>query len=147
MGTERKPKIACAIRGGDGSRRAQERTIALAQERHAHVIFLHVVDTNVVEQMGTPIAETVLDEMKCLGASLLSIASERASAQGLSVETILLTGSVRTALETFLRESSVTTLVMGTPNADMPPIIFDDLSLKQLVEHLQSTLNIEVVIA
>ena len=37
-------RIVCATRGGEASRRAQERAISLAKELEAELIFLYVTD-------------------------------------------------------------------------------------------------------
>jgi nucleotide-binding universal stress UspA family protein len=137
-------KIVCAIRGGDSSRRAQERAIALAKERHGCVIFIHVIDINRVEGVGAAIADALYSEMEHIGTSLLSIAAERALAHGVKAETVVLDGPVPVALEKYLRESQATTLVIGSPDNDPSHNVFDSDSLNVFVEHLQTTLGIAV---
>ena len=57
-------KIVCAIRGGDTSRRAQERAVVLGQERNGLVIFVHIIDTELIHAMDTPLTDAVQVEME-----------------------------------------------------------------------------------
>ncbi len=109
-------KIVCAIRGGDSSRRAQERAVALGQERNGLVIFVHIIDTDLINQMDTSLTDAVRVEMEQIGTALLTIAVERAQAQGVKADKALRTGPVRQTLEAFLREVQASVLVLGAPD-------------------------------
>ena len=66
--------IVCATRGGEVSRRTQERAVALAKERGAELIFLCVVDPSFAGLVDEAMVATLTDELQRLGRSLLSIA-------------------------------------------------------------------------
>ena len=66
--------IVCATRGGEASRRTQERAIVLARERSDELVFLCVVDPNFAGPQSEAVAAALEDELKRLGRSLLNIA-------------------------------------------------------------------------
>jgi nucleotide-binding universal stress UspA family protein len=141
------PTIVCALRGGEGSRRAQELAVALGKERGVPVVFLHVVDTDLVARIDSSISETVEDELERLGASLLSIALERASAQGVVADMVVKRGSVVQVLEEYMRDSRASTLVVGAPGSDSPPDTFSEGQMREFVERLQMVAGCQVIIA
>ena len=55
--------IVCATRGGEASRRTQERAVALARERGDPLIFLFVADTNFTQPANQSLAEALADEL------------------------------------------------------------------------------------
>lgn len=138
--------IVCAIRGGDGSRRAQEEAIMLAAVRGAPLILVNVIDMALVSRMETPIADSVVQELEQIGKSLLSIAAERAAAHGVDAETIVLQGAVADALENFVRSSGATTLILGMPTSSASANAFDGEGFDRFVAHLRNSLAIEVVV-
>ncbi len=105
---------------------------------------MHVIDVSRVEGVGTSIAGAVLSELEHIGTSLLSIAAARAQAQGVKAETVILHGPVPATLEAYLRDSQVTTLIIGSPDNDPARNVFDGQSLNQFAEHLRTTLNMAV---
>ncbi len=138
--------IVCAIRGGDTSRRAQERAIVLGQERHGLVIFVHIIDTELIHMMDTSLTDAVQVEMEQIGSALLTIAVERAQAQGVKAEKVLRTGPVRQTLEAFLREVQATVLVLGAPDGGSKYNTFSKPEFDAFVEQLKTTLGIHVEI-
>ncbi len=137
-------KIVCAIRGGDTSRRAQERAVALGQARNGLVIFVHVIDTDLIARMETPLTDAVQIEMEQIGNALLSIAVERAQAQGAKAEKALRTGPVRPTLEAFLHEVQATVLVLGAPDGGSKYTPFTRARFDEFVGQLKASLDIEV---
>ncbi|MGD1993777.1 MAG: universal stress protein, partial [Anaerolineae bacterium] len=94
--------IVCATRGGQASRRTQERAIELAKERGAKLIFICVVDPTFTGPVDEQLGEALSDELKRLGGSLLYIAKARAEKQGVPAETVVQCGSVWEDLQTYL---------------------------------------------
>ena len=112
--------IVCATRGGEDSRRAQERAIELARTRGEALIFIFVVDTTFTPPAQQALAEVVADELARLGSRLLGIAQARAREQGLAAQSLVRRGAVWQTLTGFLTEVNATTLVMGAPHAHAP---------------------------
>jgi nucleotide-binding universal stress UspA family protein len=138
--------IVCATRGGEASRRAQERAIALAREQGAPLIFLFVADTTPMKP-SKALADVLADELEQLGASLLCIAQARAHEHGVEADMVVRRGAVRPALESFLREVDAGTLVIGAPerNAEHPPV-FDPAGMDHFAAQIRADLAVEVVV-
>ncbi len=141
--------IVCATRGGEASRRAQERAIALAREQGAPLIFLFVADTGPLEKMkpSKDLAGVLADELEQMGASLLCIAQARAHEHGVEADMVVRRGAVRPALESFLREVDAGTLVIGAPErgAEHPPV-FDPAGIDHFAAQIRAGLGVEVVV-
>jgi nucleotide-binding universal stress UspA family protein len=143
---EPKRLIVCAISRSYSSRYSQERAIALAKERGSKVAFVNVVDARPFQELDTPELDTVIDELKRVCTSLLSIAVERADAQGVDATMVVLEGKVTEALENYLRSSQAETLVIGAAGNILHESIFMDEQQRQFVEHLRAELGIEVIV-
>jgi len=138
--------IVCATRGGEASRRTQERAIALAKERGAPLTFLCVVDPDFAGPVNEPLAAALKDELNRLATSLLSIAQARAQEQGVPAETAILSGPVWQTIEGYLREVSAGTLVIGAPGAAPTPEPFGSGDVQEFAERVRRDMGIEVVV-
>ena len=138
--------IVCATRGGEASRRAQERAIALAREQGAPLIFLFVADTSPMKPAKN-LADVLADELEQLGASLLCIAQARAHEHGIEAEMAVRRGAVRSVLESFLREVDAGTLVIGAPERGVEhPPVFDPAGMDHFAAQIRAGLGVEVVV-
>ncbi len=142
--------IVCATRGGEASRRTQERAVALAREQEAPLIFLFVADTSSIKEKMKPSKELVdvlADELEQMGASLLRIAQARAREQGIEADMVVRRGAVRPVLESFLREVDASTLVIGAPEhgAEHPPV-FDPAGMDHFAAQIRAGLGVEVIV-
>ena len=137
--------VVCATRGGEASRRTQERAVALAKERGARLIFLCVVDPDFAAQKDEALKEAVRGELRRLARSLLSIAKTRAREQGVEAETAVRFGPVWPTIEGFLQEVGAATLVIGAPRAGDEPT--SAAGIEQFVEEVRQTTGAEVVVA
>jgi len=138
--------IVCATRGGEASRRSQERAIALARERGEPLIFLFVVDTNFAHPANQALAEALADELERLGRSLLCIAQARAGEQGIAAEMVVRHGGVRQAIQDFLREVNAGTLVLGAPVTGSEKRMFAPGELPQFARQISLTTGVEVIL-
>ncbi len=142
--------VVCATRGGEASRRAQERAIALAREQGAPLIFLFVADTGPINMKMKPtkdLADVLADELEQLGSNLLRIAQARAHEHGIEAEMVVRRGAVRPMLESFLREVDAGTLVIGAPeHGAQPPPVFDPAGMDHFAAQIRAGLGIEVVV-
>jgi nucleotide-binding universal stress UspA family protein len=138
--------IVCATRGGEASRRTQERAIALARERGASLIFLFVADTNFAQPSNASLAEALADELERLGRGLLCIAWTRAEEQGVSADMVVRHGAVRRAIEDFLREVQASTLVLGAPGTGSEKKTFSRGELPRFAQQINANTGVEVVV-
>ena len=137
--------IVCATRGGEASRRAQERAIALAREQGAPLIFLFVADISPMKP-AKDLVGVLADELEQLGASLLCIAQARAHEHGIEAEMVVRRGAVRPTLESFLREVDAGTLVIGAPEHGAERPVFDSAGMDHFAAHIRAGLGVEVVV-
>ena len=138
--------IVCATRGGEASRRTQERAIALSRERGAALIFLFVADANFGKPLNEAMTSTLTDELERLGKALLCIAQARAREQGMMAEMALRQGPVRPTIEDFLREVNASTLVIGASRTGSEPQAFAPGEVPQFAQDIHRTTGIEVVV-
>ena len=138
--------IVCATRGGDASRRTQERAIALARERGDALIFLFVADTNFAHPASQALADALVDELERLGRRLLCIARARAEEQGISADIVVRHGAVRQAIEDFLREVQASTLFLGAPGTGSENKTFSPGELPQFAQEINANTGVEVFV-
>ncbi len=141
--------IVCATRGGEASRRTQERAIALARQQGAPLIFLFVADTSPIAMQMKPardLADVLADELEQLGASLLRIAQARAHEHGVEADMVVRRGAIRPVLESFLREVDAGTLVIGAPEHDAEQPVFDPAGMDHFAGQIRAGLGVEVVV-
>lgn len=139
-------RIVCATRGGEASRRAQERAISLAKERSAELIFLYVTDPSACGQVSAEMAETLKDELNRIGRSLLHIAHARALDQGVETKMVTRCGPVRQTIRDFVLEVRADVLVIGAPRPFAEGRVFDEEEIRPFAEELARTTGVEVVV-
>jgi nucleotide-binding universal stress UspA family protein len=138
--------IVCATRGGEASRRTQERAIALARERGAPLVFLYVADANFAQTSNSLLAEALADELGRLGRRLLSIARSRAGEQGVFADVTVRPGAVRSTIEDFVREMNASTLVLGAPGTGSEKKTFSPEELPQFAQEINANTGVEVIL-
>jgi nucleotide-binding universal stress UspA family protein len=137
--------IVCATRGGEDSRRTQERAIDLARTRGDALTFIFVADTAFTPPTRQALTEVVADELARLGSRLLGIAQARAREQGVDAGAVVRCGAVWPTLATFLAEVKATTLVMGVPHGHAPPRTSSPDEVRAFADDMRA-MGIEVVI-
>jgi nucleotide-binding universal stress UspA family protein len=138
--------IVCATRGGEASRRTQERAIALAKERDAPLIFLCAVDPGFAGPVNEELSTALADELRRLGRSLLCIAQARAREQGVEAQTHVRCGPARQIIEEYLQEVDASVLLIGSPQTDTQRQAFDAEEMHRFAEALRQTTDVEVII-
>jgi len=138
--------IVCATRGGEGSRRTQERAIALSRERGAPLIFLFVVDASFTQPNDPALAKVLADELERLGRGLLHIAQARAQKQGINAEAALRHGAVRQTIEDYLRAVNGDVLILGVPMIGSGKQTFSPGELPKFVEEIRANTGVEVIV-
>ncbi len=138
--------IVCATRGGEASRRTQERAIALAKERGTDLIFLYVADCGFAKPLSPTLEAALNDELMRLGRSLVSIAQVRAQDQGVNARVVVLCGEVRESIEEYLRQVDASTLVIGAPRPTSAQRALDAEGVNQFADAIRQTTGVEVVV-
>lgn len=138
--------IICATRGGEASRRTQERAIALARERELPLIFLFVADTNFAHPSNPALADALADELARLGRRLLCIAQARAKAEGIPADMVVRHGALRQTIENFVREVEASTLVLGAPGTGLEKKTFSQEELPQFAQAINLNTGVEVIV-
>jgi nucleotide-binding universal stress UspA family protein len=109
-------KILCATRGGEASYRTQDAAIALAKTRAAELVFLFVVDIGFLDKTERAVRpDVVAEEMTHMGEFLLSMAQERAEAEGITAQRRIYRGTVREELAAAAKQEGADTLILGKP--------------------------------
>ncbi len=138
--------IVCATRGGEVSRRTQERAVALAKERGTELIFLCVVDPSFAGLEDEAMVATLTDELQRLGRSLLSIAQARARKQDVVARTAVRSGAVWQNIEEYVRKVDADALVIGVPRTSSTPRAFGSGDVHHLAETVHKATGVEVVV-
>ncbi len=137
--------IVCATRGGEDSRRTQERAIELARARGDDLVFVFVADATLTPPGRQGLSDVVADELARLGRRLLGIARARAQEQGVSAQTVVRCGAVWQTLMDFLTEVNATALVMGAPHGHGNSPAFSSDEVQGFADKVRA-MGIEVVV-
>jgi nucleotide-binding universal stress UspA family protein len=132
-------------RGGRTSYPNQDRAIALAQERGARLILLHLSNVNFLSTLASPVpVALVTAELDELGAFMLAMAQERAEEAGVAADTVVRHGSFAQALAELIKEYGVDTLVLGSPGGHKA--ITTSEYMQELIHRLHSEFGVEVLV-
>lgn len=134
-------RILCATRGGEASRRTQDKAIALAREQGDELIFLYVVDIHFLDKTAAPIVVDVENEVAKMGEFLLLMAQERAAQQRVTATAIVRKGEVRDELKKAALEENVSLVVLGRPAGD--DSVFQLTSLQNYAAEIEAETGIE----
>lgn len=135
--------IVCATRGGQGSRAAQLRAIERAKEDDSKLVFLYVVDLNLVGEYDEQLSAAVRAEFHWLGRALLRVARQRAEQADVEAEIAIRDGDVKEEIEKFLRETNASRLLLGAPRGTSTGVFGDD-AVKQFAETIEADTGVKV---
>jgi nucleotide-binding universal stress UspA family protein len=138
--------IVCATRGGEASRRTQERAIALAKERGRELIFLVIFDPSFAGPLNKELEAALIDEQRWLGRALLGIAQARAQEQGLDSRAEVTCGPVLETINDTLREVKAETLVIGASRPTAPSTSFELSEVYRFAQRVRQDTGVEVVV-
>ncbi|HEY77002.1 MAG TPA: universal stress protein [Thermoflexia bacterium] len=135
-------KILCATRGGEASYRTQDAAIALARERGDSLIFLYVVDTHFLDRTERAVRpDVVAEEMARMGQFLLTMAQERAQAQGVQAEVRIRRGEVLEELKAAAREEGADLVILGRPGEEESA--FRQVDLEAVAREIEEETGVE----
>ena len=136
--------ILCATRGGQASFPNQDAAIALAKEREARLIFLHISNVEFLGQMASPILIDVETELEHMGEFLLAMAQERAANAGVQAEAVVKHGEFRDALCEAIEENEVDVVMFGSPGKQTS--VLTRAYLEELAKSLTLDSELEILV-
>ncbi len=139
-------KILCATRGGEASRRTQERAIALARQHNAELIFLYVFDLDFLEQVQAATIPTVAKDMQRMGGFFLTMAQEQACAQGVEARTICRQGKTKAEIKAVTAEENIDVVILGQPSGTPEQNFFAAEALKNFAAEIEAETEAQVVL-
>src|SRR3989304_1333287 len=117
--------ILCATRGGEASLESQDAAIALAKQAGDELIFIYVYDVEFLTHANYALREDVVaDELNRMAEFLMTMAVDRAKAQGLSSRSVIREGEFRAELLSALQEEEARLLILGRPGEDEQARLF-----------------------
>jgi len=143
MTTSREGCLVCATRGGEASRMVQMEAIHLAKEMGMPLVFLYIIDEDVLKKVDPPMKTAVYDELMWMGKTLLRIAQKRAGVENLDAQLIVRTGDVKEEIGRFLKESNAGLLLLGAPRGTTANVFGDD-AIEQFAQAIERNTNINV---
>lgn len=105
--------VLCPTRGGEASILNQQRAIAIAKERGARLIFLHISNVQFLNMVASPVLVDMEAELESMGEFLLAMAQERAEKAGIQADTVVCHGVFREVLLGVIEERQATIVVLG----------------------------------
>lgn len=141
--------IVCATRGGERSRRAQDKAIALSQKTGDTLVFLYVVNADFMHEITeiSRISEAE-SEVHRMGEFILLMAQERAREADVEADVVCRHGPVLEVIEETLNEYKANTLVLGHARAhDATEAHFPLDELREFARCIEEDTGVHVVIA
>jgi len=138
--------LVCAIRGGQASRTTQGKAIDIAKERGFNIIFLYVIDTNLIEKSDYRIRIELKDEILRMGRLLLRIARTQARKKGVEADFVTGEGTIREAIEKCLIEKKADLLVLGSPKEEHNQKYFKTEQIEKFAELITESTGVKVEI-
>lgn len=136
--------IVCAIRGGEASRRTQEKAIAIAKEKKAKLIFLFVIDPDLMKKVDSHIAKEFIEELSFLARLHLRVACYRARKEDLESDFVIGEDKIKEAIENCLKEYKAGLFIMGSPKKDHPQSQFVMEQLKKFIKEISEATGVPV---
>lgn len=138
--------LVCAIRGGEASRRTEEKAINLAREKGHKITFLYVIDQNLIEKSDPGIKKELREELIFLGKLLLRVARSQAKKKGVEADFVTGEGTIREAIEKCLKETKADLLVLGSPKEEHNQKYFKTEQIEKFAELITESTGIKVEI-
>jgi nucleotide-binding universal stress UspA family protein len=137
--------ILFPTRGGQSSFPNQDRVIALAKERDAHLIFLYVSNVEFLGSVSSAaLVDVVQDELEHMGEFLLAMAQERADKAGWKADAVVRSGSFTDALRDVIKNYDVDVLVLGAPGGGHA--VTTENFLNDLKDEMVAEFDLEVIL-
>ncbi|MBN2493993.1 MAG: universal stress protein [Deltaproteobacteria bacterium] len=131
--------ILCPVRGGHQSARTVDRSIELALERSAPLVFLYVVDVDFLGLATVARVKIMMDELSETGSFALSILADKARDRGVEdVRCVLREGNIQSVIRQVAREMNADCLVIGRPVYTPGTVHFATPEFERFLESLRA---------
>lgn len=135
--------ILCATRGGEASLRTQQAAIALAKQAGDELVFVYIYDVEFLAHANYALHEDVVeDELGRMAEFLMSMAIDRAAAEGVASRSIIRHGQLPTELLATMEAERPRMLILGRPGAEAGRFALEHLA--ELASGLQEASGIPV---
>ncbi|HID62008.1 MAG TPA: universal stress protein [Anaerolineae bacterium] len=138
--------IVCATRSGEASRMAQDKAISLAQERGYDLVFLYVLDPNVLARTSYTRPRQISHDLCRMGEFILTIAQEHAARKGIRASWEIRVGEVQREIKRFVQEKKASYLIMGCPSEDIWQRIFSPSDLHAFAAEVERETGVPVIL-
>lgn len=136
--------ILYATRGGQGSYPNQDRAVALAKERGATLVFLHITNVEFLGKVASPVLVDMETELDHMAEFLLAMARERATKAGVESKGVIKRGAFREALQEAIQENEAETVMFGSPGRDTA--VLTRHYLEELAQSLAAESELEILV-
>ena len=140
------PGIVSAIRGGPDSQLTIEKAITFSKETHLPLFFLYVVNLDFLVRTETSRVHTLSEEMQELGKFILLLASAKAEAQNIEVQTFVRQGDVKEEMIKFCQEQDADYVIMGQPRRQKDTDMFTSQRLEDFVQRIEAETDARVIL-
>jgi len=139
-------RILCAIRGGPESEETISRAVSLAEELDARLIFLYVVNLDLIPSSSSVRVESIAKELSRMGEFILLMAQARAASEGVAADTFVRQGNIPEQIWEACRDLHAETLIMGKPRDGNNKSFFSEIEQDAFVKKMQRDGEIKVII-
>ncbi len=140
-------RILCAIRGGPESEATITQAVSLAEELDVRLIFLYVVNLDLIPSSSNVRAESIARELSRMGEFILLMAQARAAEEGVAADTFVRQGNIPEQIWAACRELHAEVLIMGKPRAGNNKSFFSRTEQETFVNEVEQDGTIRVVVA
>lgn len=127
--------VLCVTRNGEGGIRAQKEAIQIAKDRGDSLTFLFVADSSFLNKLAAPIVVDIKSILENMGRFILCAATERASAELVSVNSLVRHGVLSEVIQDIVSEIEPTTIIIG--HLEGEPSFIN----KSEIDHLLNTIK------
>lgn len=145
MTNEKTNEILCPIRGGVESRTTVHRAVSLAQETGLPVIFMYVVNPDLLSAPNMDQAEATVKKFERMGRSVLDAAQAWAGLHGVRTRGDMRWGRPAEEIATSCRNLDITYLVLGESEGTETENTISKTRMNRLVDRIENQIGVSVI--
>ena len=138
-------KILCALRGGPESENTIAYAVTMAEKEEARLIFLYVVNLDLIPSSSRSRAMSIADELSHMGEFVLLMAQAQAAVEGIFSDLFVRRGNVPEQIFMACQEMEIETLIMGKSQAENGESLFDEESQDEFIKKIEEEAGIKVI--
>ena len=139
-------RILCAVRGGPESEQTIAYAVSLAEKQEARLVFLYVVNLELVPSSSSARAESIADELSRMGEFVLLMAQAKAATEGVAADLFVRRGNIPEQIIVACQEMRVETLIMGQSRQGNSESFFDSAAQDEFVKRLEGECGARVIL-